>query len=277
MNERTKSILNWAAALIIAVGVLLLILFPKFYEPTSLAVQKSGYVITNPSMILLEYTTRNAISQFGGDMSMRGFNSALLFGLMGIAITIVLTPSLMVFGLKKSEHSSGPFHPVTWHLSTGIILAAISMGIYSSITWTVSNEQIYKHADRQQALNQLRFELMDLSFDASVEAILPHDKGGGEGSFKNFISDDGSARNMRLSDLDRYNPNSNFDFVIKDSVTDSSLTIIGVTDYEGENPDLRNADGRTGRVQLSVTVNPYTDPLIHFEQENERYFTSNTE
>lgn len=275
MNEKTKNILNWTIALVIVGGVLFLILFPQSNEPATLTLQKTGYVVTNPSMILLEYTTRNAISQFGGDMSMEGFNLALLLGATGIVVILILAPSLMVFGLKRSEHSSESLRPVTWHIGTGILLSAMGIGFYSAITFSISNNHMYEEATRQHAIDQMQFELMDLYFDAASRAILPHDKGGGNGSFTNFRAEDGSTRNIRLTDLERYNPDSRFEFVISDAITDSTITITAVSDFKGNSPDFRNANGETGKLQLSLTMNPYTDDRLNIKRENQDFLASN--
>lgn len=256
----------------IAGSVMLLILIPKAFEPITRTVQKAGYLLADPSIILLEYTTRNAINQFGGDMSMQGFYSAMLLGLMGVAVIFVLAPTLMVFGYKHSEKSEGSLRPITWHIGTGIVLAAVSFGLYSSFNWAIANDKMSEHAHWQHSLDQLRFELIDLSFDASVKALLPHEKGGGNGSFTNFMAEDGSTRKIKLDDLDRYNPDSTFEFVLQEGISDSSITITGVSPYEGRNPDFQNADGSTGNIQLSITVNPYTESRMHFKQENEQLY-----
>lgn len=275
MNERTKTIVNWAIPIIIAGIVLLLILVPNAFDPFSNAAQRIGHLLTDPTPMLHGYVTRNAINQFGGDMSTEGFNSALLYGLMGIAVIFVLAPSLMIFGYKKSKHSEGALYPITWHLGTGIVIAALSIGVYSSVSWVKSNKAISEYTDRQQASDQLQFELIDLYFDAAAQAILPRDKGGGNGSFTNFMADDESMRNIQLSDLPRYNPDSEFGFAISENITDSTIAITGVTNYDGNDPDFQNADGRTGKFQLSLTVNPFDDTRVRFKKENERLRATN--
>ena len=67
MKERTKPILNWVVALLVTGGVLLLILFPEAFGAISPTIQKVGYMVADPSVILIEFATRNAISQFGGE------------------------------------------------------------------------------------------------------------------------------------------------------------------------------------------------------------------
>lgn len=275
MKERTKSILNWTVSLVIAGGVLFLILFPQSNEPAAIAIKKTGHVLTNPSMIMLEYTTRNAVSQFGGDMSMKGFNLALMSGLAGVTVIFVLAPAFMVFGYKKSEHSEKLLYPATWYLGTGIVIAAFGIGFYSSVSWVNSNEAISEYADQQHTSDQLQFELIDLYFDAAVQAILPHEKGGGNGSFTNFRAEDGTTRNIRLSDLNRYNPDSPFEFVVSDAITDSTITITAVSDFEGNSPDFKNANGETGKLQLSLTMNPYEDDRLNIKRENQIFLTSN--
>ncbi|MDZ7718231.1 MAG: hypothetical protein U5K72_05355 [Balneolaceae bacterium] len=124
-------------------------------------------------------------------------------------------------------------------------------------------------------LDQLQFEMFDLHFDASAKAILPQEKGGGGGHFTTFVADDGSTRPIQLSDLDRYNPDSKFNFVISENITDSTITIIGISDLEGNNPDFQNADGTTGHIQMRLTVNPYKDSGINVKRENEWLYATN--
>lgn len=275
MNERTKTIVNWVIPIIIAGIVLLLILVPNAFEPFSNAAQRIGHLMTDPAAMLHGYATRNAINQFGGDISTEGFNSALLYGLMGITLTFVLAPSLMIFGYKKSKHSDGALYPITWHLGTGIVIAALSIGVYSSVSWVNSNETLSEYADWQNASDQLQFELIDLYFDAAAQAILPHEKGGGNGSFTNFVAEDGSTRNIQLSDLPRYNPDSKFGFVISDNITDSTITITGVSNYDGGNPDFQNANGSTGKLQFKLTVNPFEESSLKFKKENKMLLANN--
>lgn len=272
MNERIKNILNWAFALIIAGAVLLLVLFPQAFGAITPIVQKTGYMLTDPSMILLEYATRNAISQFGGDMSMEGFNSALLLGLSGIAIIFVIAPTLILFGYKKAETSDRTFRHAAWHLGTGIVLVAVGFGLYSSISFSSSKSNLTEATEREHALDELQFELIDLYFDASAKVFLPQEKGGGDGQFTNFTANDGSTRNIQLSDLDQYNPDSPFEFVMSENISDSTITISGVTDVEGNDPDFQNANGRTGKIQLTLMMNPYEDDRPNIQRQNEWLF-----
>lgn len=251
---------------------MLLVLFPQAFGSATPIVQKTGYMLADPSMILIEYTTRNAISQFGGDMSMEGFNSALLLGLTGIAIIFVIAPTLILFGYKKAETSDPAFRHAAWHLGTGIVLVAVGFGLYSSITLSSSKSNLTEATERQHTLDELQFTLMDLYFDAATEVILPHEKGGGDGQFTNFLSDDGSSRNIQLNDLNRYHPDSPFEFVMSEDISDSTITITGVTDVEGNDPDFQNADGSTGKIQLTLTMNPYEDDRPNIQRQNEWLF-----
>lgn len=275
MNERTKPILNWVIALFVAGGVLLLSLFPQAFGAISPTIQKVGYMLTNPTMVMLEFATRSAISQFGGDMSMEGFNSALILGLTGVAIIFVIAPTLIAFGYKKSETMNSKLRPAAWHLGMGISLIAIGLGFYSSISFSAYKSELVVSTERQHTLDELQFELIDLYYDASAKAIIPQERGGGGGYFTNFTADDGSTRKIQLSDLDRYNSESRFDFVISDNVTDSTITIVGVSDLEGNNPDFQNADGSIGHIQMKLKVNPYEDSRFHVQRENEWLYATN--
>lgn len=274
MKEKTKIIVNWAVACAISGAVLLLILFPHAFGALTPAVQKMGYVLADPSFILIEYATRSAINQFGGDMGMEGFSSALLLGLTGVTIIFVIAPTLILFGYKKTKTSDRQLRPAAWHLGMGIVLIAIGYGLYSSVSWSSSKQNLIESTERQHALDQLQFELIDLYYNASAKAILPHSKGGGNGHFNNFITEDGSTRDIQLSDLSQYKSDSPFEFVISENVTDSMITITGVSDFEGNDPDFKNADGSNGHIQMSLTMNPYEDSRLNIRRENEPIFTS---
>lgn len=274
MKERTKTIVNWAVVFAISGAILLLILFPQAFGALTPAVQKVGYMLADPSMILIEYATRNAISQFGGDMGMEGFSSALILGLTGIAIIFVIAPTLILFGYKKSGTSDGSLRSAAWHLGMGIVMIAIGYGLYSSLSWSSSKQNLIVSTERQHTIDQLQFELIDLYYNASAKAILPHSKSGGNGHFNNFIAKDGSTRDIQLSDLSQYNPGSHFEFVISENITDSTITITGVSDFEGNDPDFQNADGSTGHIQMSLTMNPYEDSRLNIRRENEPVFAS---
>jgi hypothetical protein len=274
MKERTKPILNWVIALFVAGGVLILSLFPQAFGAISPTIQKVGYMLTNPAMVMLEFATRNAISQFGGDLSMEGFNSAMIIGLTGVAIIFVIAPTFIVFGYKKAESMSGKIRPAAWHLGMGIVLIAIGIGFYSFISFSAYKSEVIASTERQHTLDELQFELIDLYYDASAKAIIPQEKGGGGGYFTNFTANDGSSRDIQLSDLDRYSSESQFHFVISDNVRDSTITIVGVSNLEGNNPDFQNADGSTGHIQMRLTVNPYEDSRIDMQRENEWLYVS---
>lgn len=274
MNVRTKTFLNWTIALVVAGVAFLFTLYPQFFGAVSPIIQKAGYMLTNPSMVIIEFATRSAISQFGGDMSMEGFSSAVVLGFSGVAIIFVIAPTLMLSGFKKSETESRTLRPAAWHMGMGIVLIAIGLGFYSSISYSSSKSELVTATERNHKLDQLRFEMFDLYFDASAKAILPQEKGGGGGHFTTFIANDGSTRPIQLSDLDRYSTESQFDFVISDNIKDSTITIFGVSDLEGNNSDFQNADGSTGHIQLRLTVNPYEDSRLNIEMENEYLYAA---
>jgi len=274
MNEKIKSVLNWVLALVVAGAVLLLIQFPEAFGAFSSAFQKAGYMLADPSMILIGFATRSAISQFGGGIGMEGFNTALILAIAGVAIIFILAPTMMFLGYKKAEKSVNKLRPTLWHLGAGILIAAIGYSFYTAIIWSAEKNDVMAATERQHTLDELQFELIDLYYDASAKAIIPQEKGGGGGYFTNFTANDGSSRDIQLSDLDRYSSESQFDFVISDNVTDSTITIVGVSNLEGNNPDFQNADGSTGHIQMRLTVNPYEDSRIDMQRENEWLYAS---
>lgn len=274
MSERTKTILNWAVVLLTAGAVFLLILFPEAFGFFTSTVQKAGCMLADPSMIILDYATQNAINQFGGDMSKEGYNLALLVSLIGVGIILIIAPTLMIFGYEKSRFEENTLRPLTWHIGTGVVIAAIVFGIYSSINWSSNKENLIESTQLQHSLDDLQFALIDLYFDASAKAILPHEKSGGNGQFTNFIAEDGSTRNIQLSDLNRFSSNSKFEFVISEDISDSTITISGISDYDGDNPEFKNANGDTGKIQLTLTVNPYQDNRLNIKRENERHYAN---
>ncbi|MCG2588377.1 hypothetical protein [Rhodohalobacter sulfatireducens] len=274
MKERTKTIINWMIPIIVAGIVLLSITVPRAFEPFSNTVESTGHLLTYPSAPLLGYTTINAINQFAGDTTIEGLNSALLFVMTGIAIILVIAPTFMAFGFKKRENSEKLLQPVRWHLGTGIVIAAVTIGFYSAISVSAYESQNVASIERQHTLAQLQSEMLDLYFNASAKAILPQENGGGGGHFTTFAADNGSTRPIQLSDLNRYDPGSQFDFVISENITDSTITIVGISNLEGNNPDFQNADGSTGHIQIRLTVNPYEDSGFNVRRENEYLYAS---
>jgi len=269
MNERIKPLLNWILVLCIAGIVLLFILFPQRFGAVSPYLQKLGYMLSNPSMIILEFATQNAISRFGGGAGMDGFSFALILGFTGVVIIFGVVPALIVYGYKKSETLNDKLRPFAWHLGMGIALIAIGIGFKASNSFFEFKIEVVASAERQHALDRLQFELIDLYYDASATAFLPHERRGGNGHFINFLANDGSTRTIQLSDLDRYNPNGPFEIVISENVSDSTITMTGVSDLEGNDPDFQNADGRTGMIQMTLTMNPYEDERLNIKRENE--------
>ncbi|NBC66483.1 MAG: hypothetical protein GVY07_12630, partial [Bacteroidetes bacterium] len=243
MNGKTKSILNWVLAFVVAGIVMLLIQFPEAFGAYSSVFQKAGYMLADPSMILIGFATRSAINQFGGGIGMEGFNAALVLATTGVVIIFVLAPTLMFLGYKEAEKSVNKLRSALWHLGAGIVIVAIGYSFYTAFIWSAEKNDVMTATDQQHRLDELQFELIDLYYDASTKAILPQEKGGGGGHFTTFIANDGSTRPIQLSDLDRYNPDSKFDFVISENISDSTITIIGISNLEGNNPDFLNADG----------------------------------
>ncbi len=89
-----------------------------------------------------------------------------------------------------------------------------------------------------------------MAFSAYELYHLPSD--GGE--IPGFRGKNGNT--IQIADLEKYDDESPYSFVLAPVESDSSITIYGVGNKPGADEEFENADGQMGKIQVAVEVHP---------------------
>ncbi len=266
MKDKINNINPWFIAIGLAVSIQILLSLLAVVLGFDLRRQLSefGYILSIPSMKIVANETVQAINEFAGDPRETAelTDIAVTVGL-SMFLMFILTPFLLLKGSQQAEDSEDPKQRNwTWYAGAVLIISIIFPVLASSTIGTkvFMNTKASAHNSRQ--LDLMRSELMDLAFDASYKLFLPVELGGGAGSFNGF--GDGTQP-ISLADLESYSPNSPFDVQIYGAVSDSSLTIVAVSESPGKKADFENVTGAKGRQQISVEITPFDDTLYNMQ------------
>ena len=190
--------------------------------------------------------TMRAINEFeDGQIDMKAYWVERLGSFAEIVLLFVVGPTLWILGEIRSEDKPNVSDGgnlgkgVSWYVGvtlviTGLILVssvAVMEGYYLQDTW--------ENAARSRNADQVRTELMNMSYDLSEQ----------------YYVTDGWKGSINLEDLQSFNPNSRNDYVVA-SRSDSLVKIYGIGFKNGPNPDFKNANGQKGKLQLAVEITP---------------------
>lgn len=266
MLDKIRNINPWF--IVIGIAIALEILFPLLGMLVSFNInmwlREIGYIFSVPGMKVVGYEIVQMINEFGGEpKNSDGFNEVAVTVGLSMFIIFVLNPYLLIKGYQQADHSENPKQRSwTWYIGAILIIASIFPALVSSFWGTKVFFNTKEAAQNNRELDIMRSELMNLAFDASYRLFLPVEYGGGNGSFHGF--GDGS-QTISLEDLESYSPDSQFEFQINGEVSDSSFTIIAVSDNPGKKSDFENVNGATGRQQVSVEVKPYDEEIFRMQ------------
>lgn len=271
MKEKIKSWLPWINVILIVVifvaTCMVLINFRgSLFNRWGHALSLIGAV---PSAELLGFEVNQAIMHFGGgESSFNKFVNSFLISSSWFILLMVIAPFLLVKGYNRMN-KGGQNHGITWYAGAFLMILAVSTTMVAAVTGTTSGITVKQSAAASRDSDLLRTSLMGLAFDAAGVMVLPPEFGGGDGSFINFSPDGEDTRSITLEDLKSYSKSSNYRYVIHDEVSDSSITIIGVSDYDGSNHEFINADGRQGKSQQAVKVTPLEQEVFKMVRRGE--------
>lgn len=255
MNEKIKIYIPWINAILI-VSILYFLYFVFRDNFQHLTYSRIINILSAPSMELLGLSVRQALQQFGGPtIQESAFGLPLLFTAGGLILLMILAPYLMATSYQNMNTSDSSQKNIAWYTGVTILLLAISasfIGIVIS-SQTFVNTKSGVEINRSDA--ELRDNLRSLAFEASNQMIFPHELGGGNGSFTDFTTSSGESRNITLDDLQSHQNMNGNQFVIQD-ISDSTLTIIGISSVDGEDPEFENANGAKGKKQQAFEVTP---------------------
>lgn len=249
MKERIKTSrwLKWlvaffAAILILAIGYLV----------------NFEWIYSSPWFNALRVSIFISINEFGeGVADMGSYWPYRISALAGLLILFVLAPALLVFGSDNKKDKPG----IMWFcgstlLFLGLIVTIFNLGkqtYYLSDNYKSNN----KSYEQSRTKDKVRSQITTLALEAEELMVLPHKWGGGNGSFARIPDGEGNFRTIELEDLDSYSTFKETSFVLEVGGNDSTITIQGIGNTEGNNPDFENADGQKGKVELAYRLAPF--------------------
>lgn len=261
MNEKIKIYIPWINAVLI-VSILYILYFVFRDNFHHLTYSRIINIFSAPSMELLGLSVRQALQQFGGPtIQESAFGLPLLFTASGLILLMIIAPYLMATSYQNINTSDSSQRNIAWYSGVTILLLAIS----ASFIGIVISSQTFVHTKSGVEINQndaaLRSNLRTLAFEASNKMILPQEIGGGNGSFTHFSTSNGNSRSITLDDLQSHQSMEEFQFLIQD-ISDSTLTIIGISNFDGEDPEFENANGSIGKKQQAFEVTPNKERIF---------------
>ncbi|MEX0719123.1 MAG: MFS transporter [Balneolaceae bacterium] len=270
MKERIKKYLPWiyVAAIVYSLSVFLFLIKTSVLNslPFTGFTEKLFYIFAIPTTQIAQYSGTVTMNEFGSRITeFTVLSEALIVAGLGIMMILVIAPFLLVKGYEKTDPQEPNKRSFSWYTGAGIMVISLTVSFLLMTVGTAeyfsTNEEIAEGRDK----DRLRSELLALALDATDKMTLPHQIGGGNGSFANFVDERGERSYINIEDLEGYNSEYSFKFLFSESITDSSLTIIGISNNEGNNPEFINANGDSGKRQLSIKVNPYQEKMYSFQ------------
>lgn len=248
MSDKTKyKWLPWALALsVVIAGIVLTSNYGNWYFLAP----------WNPAKTLV---ATKSINEFAaGVPDTAPYWNLRLTALAVLLVTFIIGPSLWVYAeIKNQARSSADAlsKGVVWYVGVILVISSLQVvpvtiikGIVFHNTWEIAAQNKNKE--------ELRSDLMKMGFEAVQYYYLPQRLGGTSGSFRAVSGQDGNWRPLELADLSSYPSDTKNTYRIGKSASDSILTIHGIGYNRGPNPDFRNADGRRGKLQLTIEVDP---------------------
>ncbi|MFA6026914.1 MAG: hypothetical protein WC727_10805 [Ignavibacteriaceae bacterium] len=222
---------------------------------------KGGLIL--PWLGAMGLTIIQGINEFNGQIFLFGTQSKIYL-LVSILLIGIVFPTLMMFGLKNSsqkknsssEEKKYVFYPHSVQvILSGIIL--ISIFVSSIIHFYVASK-ISENMKRNIAIEDNRdnivSELIDLSNEARQFAILPHELGGGNGSFVLSSKDSKEKKYIELNNLKSFALVKEANYFLAPYKSDSLMTIVAVSKTRCSNPNFSNYNGQKGFVQVVANI-----------------------
>ncbi|MDX1670691.1 MAG: hypothetical protein R3211_00015 [Balneolaceae bacterium] len=208
-----------------------------------------------------------------GTPTMRPYWNDRILSLVGIVLFFVVGPVLWFSSEDSRPDRSGElsngFQPksLMWYLGAILTLTGLLFGVAGTAFQLFHQTNIEQSVQRSRNADHLRQEISTLGLQAAELFLLPHDRGGGNGSFTRIPNGNGSFHPITLEDLEAYQPEQlNAGTYHLDEVTDSTILIYGVGTHDGKEPDFKNINGETGRNQVVVLIEPF-DKIMRFQSQ----------
>lgn len=250
MKDKIKKYNDWL--IILLVTFVLMFLIHQF----TLAMYNASFPATKyfnpiPSTVLLGIGTIDAINIFSGSPTESGFWDYVP-ALTGILFWSILIPFLFVKGYLLSEKKGEDKKHMLWYPATSLAAIASIVMFGGLITSIIVFNKTGKSSERSRQQDDLRYELSQVSLKATELMILPNELGGGGGSFLGFEDGNGGSRAIQLSDFT--NEDLEFEYEIKDAISDSMITVVGKFPT-GEVYE----DGSMKEVKIQILIKPQAE------------------
>ncbi len=183
--------------------------------------------------------------------------------LAGLIVLFVVGPSLWIWSEIRNEENENPIKKgITWYVGAIIVILGLVTGVLGSTVEAIVFQNTQESAAISKHEDSLRGQLGMLAFDAVERYHQLRSLGGGDGSFRGIQAGD-TVRAIQLPDLESYgNTDPETEFVLKKVESDSTITIYGIGQKKGGDPNFENANGETGKVQISITITPSTEDMF---------------
>lgn len=253
MKEKTKKS-GWVPLGIAVAITVLVLLVAHLFEWRRLTV--------TPWHSALGVSTMLSIQEFqDGVTGQLPYWSERLNALGGIILIFVLGPSLWLAAeiqdSNESTHADGTTGKrVGWYAGLVVMLFGIILSVFSIIGNINKYYTLKDGVVSSRSKDEIRMRVTRMANEALRLSMLPHERGGGNGTFTRVRSSD-LFRPVKLTDLPSYqgDSGSQYDYVLHE-VKPDTLTIVGVGHLEGVDPDFKNVNGKNGRIQIAVQVTP---------------------
>lgn len=179
-----------------------------------------------------------------------------LTALAVLMLTFIVGPSLWIFAEINNQDSQTEDtlkKGIVWYM--GVILVVSSLQVVpTTVVKGIVFQNTWDNADQNAQKDKLRSDLMKLGYEALEKYHIPAEAGGGDGSFQKM--NNGKEMPLSVADLGNNVELSGFSYDLETVDAESLITIHAVGDSNGPDANFENADGRKGKIEMTLQVKP---------------------
>lgn len=218
----------------------------------------------------------SGINEFSGKTDAGGWNNMHTSGLISMVVFYFFVPALLLltyFKWKVIPIEERMKKSIRKTYAILIVFGAIVINLYflnwSSFAGQITVRNNINRAQKTSGAADIATGDVSAVFANAMEFLyIPVEKGGGGGKWGNIKNGDGTIRNYRLPEISGLHNNSvrrvagyisaeeaKTNIVMKIE-NDTTLAVSAVSNTSGGSADFSNADGRKGKVQVSMVIFP---------------------